>query len=398
MTRRRLYVVAGPDWGGHPNTLFHILRIIAEREPVVWINSMAQRAPRLSASDLARAWKKAVAALTAAVEERAQWPIVVHPRAVPYHQFSTVRALNGWLISRQIRPFVRRFPDCEVVFIASNPAAVPLISRLRPSVSIYFCMDDYAAMHDTDRRMVEVCEALMIARADATIVTSLELAARKSRPGTPVAYVPQGVDFNHFQHVGNAPPALAGIPRPIIGFQGIVGPRVDLGLLEKILQRFPSASLVTVGKEEVDIRHLRRYPNFHPMGAVPYENLPQWVQAFDVGLVAYRQDAHVASVNPLKLLEYLALGQAVVSVDFPEMAQHRDLVEVASDHAGYLDAIGRVLTRGIEDERTRKRRQAYAAANDWRERAERVRALCDRLAAEHMERHVAQAGWTSGVP
>ncbi|MDA8389472.1 MAG: glycosyltransferase [Gammaproteobacteria bacterium] len=379
MTRGRLYVATGPDWGRHPNSLSHIMRIVAEREPVVWINSMAQRAPRWSRSDLARAWTKAVAALTSRTRGHGGWPIVVHPRAVPYHQFGMVRALNGWLVSRQLQPVLARFPDRDVVFIATNPAAVSLIGRLRPAVSIYFCMDDYAAMHDSDSRVIEVCERLMLTRADATIVTSLELAARKGRPGRQPVYMPQGVDLDHFRDPGPVPAALADLPRPIIGFQGIVGPRVDIALFEKILRRFPEASLVTVGKEEVDLSSLRQYPNFHGMGAVPYESLPQWIQAFDVGLVAYKPDAHVASVNPLKLLEYLAMGQAVVSTDMPEMARHRDMVEIATDHAGYLAAIARVLAQGPKDPHACRRRKAYAAAHDWRERAGRLRYLCDEL-------------------
>lgn len=382
MTRERLYVATGPDWGRHPNSLSHILRIIAEQEPVVWINSMAQRAPRLSRHDLARAWTKAVAALAPRPHSQGSWPIIVHPRAVPYHRFGVVRALNGWLVARQLQPVLATFPDHDVVFISSNPAAVPLIGRLHPAASLYFCMDDYAAMHDTDSRVIEICERLMLARADATIVTSLELATRKRRPGHDPVYIPQGVDLDHFRNPGPVPLPLADLPRPIIGFQGIVGPRVDLDLFEKILQRFPRASLVTVGKEEVDLSRLRRYPNFHGMGSVPYERLPQWIQVFDVGLIAYKADAHVASVNPLKLLEYLALGQAVVSVDMPEMARHRDMVEVAPDHAGYLAAIARVLTQDPKDPRAYHRRKAYAAAHDWRERAGRLRQVCTSILAQ----------------
>ncbi len=381
---RCLFIAAGPDWGRHPCSLSHIMDVVVREHPVIWINSMAQRAPRLSRQDLARAVHKAMASIRSSRRPEGGGPLVIHPRAVPYHKYAPVRSVNGWLITRQLKPLMARFADHKIVLVATNPAAVALANGLRPDATVYFCMDDYARMQDSDARLIEVCEPLMLSRADATVVTARTLVESKTRHGRTPIYLPQGVDAPHFQKRAAPPPALAALPRPIVGFQGIVGARVDVGLLEKIARAFPRASLVLVGKEEVDITSLKRLPNVHALGPVPYADLPSVIQVFDVGLVAYRNDAHVASVNPLKLLEYLALGQEVVSVYLPELVAHGDYVHWARGHEDYLAVLGRVLARYPFDAAGKARRAAYAASHSWEVRAESFLALCaDLLSMPH---------------
>ena len=378
-SRRYLLVAAGPDWGRHPSSLSHIIGVVVRNHPVIWINSIAQRSPRLSRHDVVRAVHKGWASLRPTSDREHDGPLVVHPRAIPYHRLPSVRSVNGWLIARQLRPLLARFPGHKVVLVATNPAVVALANSLRPDATIYFCMDDYARMHDSDARLIEVCERLMLARADATVVTAQALVDGKTWQGRRPIYLPQGVDVAHFQNPGPPPPALSALPRPIIGFQGIIGARVDIELLEKIARRFSKASLVLVGKEEQDIAPLKRLPNVHAVGPVSYADLPSVIQVFDVGLVAYRDDEHVAYVNPLKLLEYLALGQEVVSVPIPELAAHEHHVHRARGHEPYLATLEAVVSRYPFDPADKARRRAYAAAQSWEMRARDFMGLCEDL-------------------
>ncbi len=379
---RCLFIAAGPDWGRHPCSLSHIMDVVVREHAVIWINSIAQRAPRLSRQDLIRAVHKAMASIRSTSRPASDGPLVIHPRAVPYHKYAPVRSVNGWLIARQLKPLLARFADHKVVLVATNPAAVALANSLRPDATIYFCMDEYARMQDSDRRLIEVCEPLMLSRADATVVTARTLVESKTWRGKIPVYLPQGVDVAHFQKRAQPQAALAALPRPIIGFQGIIGKRVDIELLEKIARAFPWASLVLAGKEEVDITRLKRLPNVHALGPILYAALPSVIQVFDVGLVAYRNDAHVACVNPLKLLEYLALGQEVVSVYLPELVAHSEYVRWARSHEEYLAVLGEVLARHPFDPADKGRRAAYAASHSWKVRARDFLALCDHLLAK----------------
>ena len=373
---KRLFVALGPDWGRHPASLNHIVRVLARTEPVVWINSIAQRAPRLCLADLRRGVAKLWSACQAPTEP-ATGPLVVHPRVLPYHQYRPVRRINGRLLAAQLQPALDRIQPDFITVVSTNPAGIELIEELDPDVSAYFCMDDYARMRDSDAHLIEVCEHLMLRRADLVFATSEALCTLKARPGRIPIYLPQGVDISHFQTPPPAPAALSALPRPIIGFQGIVGPRVNLDLLAQICARFPQASVVTLGKVEVNLSRLTRYPNFHAFGAVSYEDLPRWISAFDIGLIAYIQDEHTASVNPLKLLEYLAMGMPVVSVELPELAHHKPHVHTALSDTAYLAQLATLIRRFPFPAQEHAARRRYAAQHSWDHRAAQFLQACD---------------------
>ncbi|MHB8563045.1 MAG: glycosyltransferase family 1 protein, partial [Acidiferrobacteraceae bacterium] len=102
----RLFIAFGPDWGRHPSSLGHLMRAVARTEPVVWINSIAQRSPRFTLQDTRRAAQKLWAGLRARADAAGDGIVVVHPRVLPYHQYAIVRKLNGRLLGRQLKPLL----------------------------------------------------------------------------------------------------------------------------------------------------------------------------------------------------------------------------------------------------------------------------------------------------
>lgn len=390
--RKPVFLCVGNDWGRHWSSILHLFRVIARDHRVIWINSIGQRAPRLSRRDFVRLLEKARRPrLQATADETATdgRPVaIIEPRVLPYHQFRFVRRVNTHLLGRQLAPVLARWvePGQELVFVTANPAAVDLVGRFNASLALYYCMDDYGKMRDMDASINDACEPEILAAVDCSFATSLALCANKRAAHYETVHLPQGVDVNHFRPDLACPEAMVPIPHPIIGFQGIVGERVDLALFEKIAQAFPHASLVAIGRRETDISRLHRYKNFFHFERVPYTQLPAWVGQFDVGLVAYVRDGHTESVNPLKLLEYLALGQQVVSTALPELRQYTQYVRMADNHVGYLEALKDVLSRYPFDESERRARREFARTQSWEARAQKFLSVCDQLRAKKKAR------------
>jgi len=117
-------------------------------------------------------------------------------------------------------------------------------------------------------------------------------------------------------------------------------------------------------------------------GVVEREQIPGWVAAFDIAL----QPAVVPYASPLKLIEYLALGKAIVAPNHP------NLLEVLEHgrNAWIFDAaapagLARALTTVAADERLRSCLGAGAAATierlnlTWDGNAERVESIASAL-------------------
>lgn len=364
-------VVIGDDWNRHVSTSQHLFRHAIGRFPLVWVNSFGHRMPTLSLYDARRAAAKVAAMMrgaTRAVEQTADSPdVVVNPRALPWHNLSTVRALNGWSLRRDIRRALASIGATErPLLVSCTPAAFGVVGALEEVASIYFCLDDYGEIHGTDRDLLRPLEAGMGERVNAMVATAASLTvSRRPRSGRTL-HLPQGVNYEHFATPRPLPPELAALPRPLIGFAGGVGPAVDFGLVRAVAERLPAASVVLVGPLQQAIDSASLPPNVHLLGPRPYAELPAYVQGFDVGLVPYVHNDWTRAVDPLKLLEYLAAGIPVVSTALPEAAKYAQEIWIRDDADGFVEAISASLAGvGRGD---RQSRQSLASSHRWEAR------------------------------
>jgi glycosyltransferase involved in cell wall biosynthesis len=117
---------------------------------------------------------------------------------------------------------------------------------------------------------------------------------------------------------------------------------------------------VMIGLVSVDLGELAHLPNMVFIGPQPYETLPHWVKAFDVGLQPYVLNSQTYHSNPLKLREYLAAGKPVVSISVPEVERFKDHVGTAHDYEEFLQRIEEALAT---DSKERQRERQSAVAN-----------------------------------
>src|SRR5213078_962634 len=110
----------------------------------------------------------------------------------------------------------------------------------------------------------------------------------------------------------------------------------------------PDASFAIVGPEYTDVSLLRGHGNIYLLGPRPHTDIPGYIKGFDVGLVPYRDSEYTASVYPVKLNEYLAMGVPVVATDLPEIrlfnADHGGVLTVAREADQFEQALRELLS------------------------------------------------------
>lgn len=374
LTARTPFVVLGDDWGRHVSTLQHLFKHIIPHHPVVWVDSFGHRLPRLRVADVRRAAEKVRAmARPRTVRGDRDPAVVVVPRALPWHNAKLVRSANVWSIRHDVRRALTRIaPGERPVLVTATPTVPELVGTLDERASIYFCMDDYGELPNTTAGMLQPLEQLTLGRVDAVVATARRLAEQK-RPASERAHqLPQGVNYDHFATPRPCPSDISSLPRPILGFAGGVSPCCDFELLRTVARALPRASVVLVGPIMVDLAAERLPPNVHVLGNRPYGDLPAYVQAFDVGLIPYLLNDWTASVDPLKLLEYLAAGIPVVTTPLLEVQKYASVVRQGGTPAAFLAAVHDALA---SDEHARAAGRAIAARNTWSHRAEAFLAL-----------------------
>jgi glycosyltransferase involved in cell wall biosynthesis len=268
----------------------------------------------------------------------------------------------------------------------SQPGMGEVLGQMRELLSIYHVVDEYAGYTGTDasrRAQLTAAEDRILDAVDLSIVVSDALKEAKAGPGRHVEIVPNAVDYEAFRDAAanrDEPADIAAIPRPRVGYSGLAGVRLDLSLVNGLAEAFPEFHFVFVGNVdsrecESDLRALEARGNVHFLGRKSVAEVPDYVAAFDAGLLPYRMNLETAHISPLKLYEYLAAGLPVVSTPIPAALPFSSVVEIAGEPEAFRSALAHALE--IDGPELRARRQDFARCNTWDNRVTAIMALID---------------------
>ena len=115
------------------------------------------------------------------------------------------------------------------------------------------------------------------------------------------------------------------------------------------------------------------------LGPRPYEEVPAYMQALDLGVIPFRaDDPHVQGINPNKVYQYLAAGVPVVTTPILDLTPARPALGFAAGAAAFARAAGETLNAARDREACRD----LARPHDWSVLAQRmVQVLEQQLAA-----------------
>ena len=316
---------------------------------------------------------------------------VYAPLLLPFPYSRAACRLNGGALVRAIRHWLGEEPSVLWTFLPT-PLVRDVVRGLKPTLTVYYCID-YLAASSKGAEKIRSSEEALLTEADVVFATSHGLRDRALRFRSEVHLFPFGVNFEHFRAAttGDAdavPLELSSIPRPIAGYVGGLHRWLDDDLLAAVARRLPNMSFVLVGPRQAPLSQLRGASNIHLLGSRSHQDLPRYIRAFDVALIPYRIGAYTDCVYPTKLNEYLASGVPVVATPIPEIrriaSETNGLIGVGGDPAAFAEA----LQSALEDNSAERRSQrvAYARGNGWDERLPRMLHVMDEALAKKSQR------------
>ena len=216
-----------------------------------------------------------------------------------------------------------------------------------------------------------------LARASDLIVAVSEGATQRLRQdGLPAAYLPNGCDPSLFDGMDDVARASdVRLPSPIAAFVGHLNPRTDLALLEGVAEA--GLGLLLIGPKDATFEperfaRLVARPNVVYLGPRRYDELPSYMKLVDVGLVPYAATEFNRWSFPMKTLECLAAGRPVVATSLPAIRSlDTDLVTFADTPGEFAASVRQQAALAREPELV-ARRQAFARAHSWADRADRL--------------------------
>ncbi len=248
--------------------------------------------------------------------------------------------------------------------------------------TVYDCMDELSKFSEAHPELTRR-EAELLARADVVFTGGRKLYEAKRQHNPNCHFYGCGVDHEHFGRARDARTAAAqdvkGLPRPVLGFFGVVDERMDYELITRLADAHPQWSLVMIGPVLKVAEHVfPRRPNIHWLGSRDYSQLPAYCKAFDVCLMPFALNEATEYINPTKALEYMATGREIVSSAVPDVVSNfGSVVKVAFSHEHFISLCREAV--GQPDRAAIQRGLKLAASNTWD------------CIVEKMERHIDEA-------
>ena len=258
-----------------------------------------------------------------------------------------------------------------------TPMALPLLCELTPEVIIYDCMDELSAFKDAPPQLL-ARESTLLQIAGVVFTGGPALYdAKRGRSGH-VYCLPSSVDAAHFARGVDASIASGmfdGLPRPRLGYYGVVDERVDLALLADLADAEPGWQVCVVGPvAKIDPVALPQRANLRYFPQQPYEALPAILAAWDVCLLPFALNTSTRFISPTKTLEYMSAGKPVVSTAITDVHRlYASGVEVAHDTNAFVAGCRAALHEDAGARQQRARAQAtLVGATSWDGAAQRV--------------------------
>ncbi len=371
-------IAIASNWHFDPTSKHHVMKILSEQNNVLWVNYHGSRRPQVSASD-ARAVLRKLKQVAQGPEWVSETMLVLTPFLLPLPGSATARTINRTLVTRQIRKALKQFPRQPVQLWSFAPDVDYLVGRFDEEIDLYYCVDEFSEFSGYDREAIQRLERRLIERCDVVVTTAGHLQDAKSKLHPNTHLVTHGVSYEHFARACDdtvqIPQAMHGTRAPVFGFFGMIADWIDLDLIAELARRRPEWSFVLLGQQSTSIDACADLSNVHLLGRVPFDALPGYCKAFDVGLIPFRINRLTLHVNPIKLREYLAAGLPVVSTDLPEVRRYRPHVHIGRS----LDEFEKACERALQ-ERTdhhRELRQAAVRNETWRDKVEQLSALVE---------------------
>ena len=192
-----------------------------------------------------------------------------------------------------------------------TPMAMSFSAHLGADVCVYDCMDELSAFRFAPDAL-GFLEDRLFSNCDLVFTGGRSLYEAKRHRHPDVLCLPSSIDTVHF---GKArapivdPDDQRDLPKPRVGFFGVIDERMDLSLVRSTAAALPQTQFVMLGPV-VKISHdeLPRGPNLHWLGPKSYDDLPAYLANWQAGWMPFALNEATRFISPTKTPEFLAAG------------------------------------------------------------------------------------------
>jgi glycosyltransferase involved in cell wall biosynthesis len=219
----------------------------------------------------------------------------------------------------------------------------PLLEQLHFETVVYDCMDELSLFKGAPVHLINQ-EKYLMAYADIIFTGGKSLYESKKQLHANVYCFPSSVDEEHFAHALNGieiATDIVNLPSPVVGYYGVIDERIDLKLLHETSKKLPNVSFVMIGPlAKIEDADLPKENNIYYLGMKSYDELPNYLKAFDIAMMPFALNDATKYISPTKTLEYMAAGKPIISTKITDVVRdYSDSVSLIESADEFCESI-----------------------------------------------------------
>jgi UDP-galactopyranose mutase len=272
--------------------------------------------------------------------------VVLRPCLPPMQAAEAERTQSGLISS-----FLARTKIENPILWYYTPMPIAWTNHIACELCVYDCMDELSMFAFAPEELQER-ERRLLAKASIVFTGGRSLYYRKRKYHHNVKCFPSAVDALHFApRPLTEPTDQSRIPRPRFGFYGVIDERFDRDYLDRLALLRPEWQFVIVGPTvKIDAARLPQRENIHYLGKRSYDELPAYLQHWDVAVLPFARNESTRYISPTKTLEYLAARKPVISTPIADVVDpygEEGLVAIGSTPEEFISIAEKVLQNGL---------------------------------------------------
>lgn len=231
------------------------------------------------------------------------------------------------------------FLDENIFLYIHYPVFSCLIDFFDKPFVVYDVLDDFS-IFSGDKKKLKDCHENLLSHSDVTLFSSKKLLDNNIDVTKNPLLLENGVWQKDFQN-GFSDGVCGDNLR--VGYHGILSELLDIELLKSIAQ-LPGVELVLVGPVaafnseklkniQKQYEELFKLSSVRYLGKLPYDDIKNYLQNIDIGLIPFVAGEGTDGVSPLKLFEFMAANKPILALPTKTVNEYAEIINVCDAQA-----------------------------------------------------------------
>ncbi len=164
-----------------------------------------------------------------------------------------------------------------------------------------------------------------------------------------MSYIPNGIDLDLVDNSDKSIPIeFVNIPGVRVIYVGLIDNWFDIDLIYKSAIKFNKYSFIFIGDSNINLKKLKGLSNVFILGSKPHKEISKYLFNSDIGIIPFKRDDFVDSINPVKIYEYAAYGLKVVSTKWKEIEKLNKYFSICETENEFFSELSNVNKNSSE--------------------------------------------------